>query len=91
MNKDLYITRLEMYGIRIYNNNEVIYEEKSNDIMSNESIKKVRIFYDSVVLNKLNNINNIKYKIYTKCRSENDNFMIWFNISLEDFKRKCNY
>jgi hypothetical protein len=86
-----------MYGIRIYKNNEVIYEEKNNDIMSNESIKKVRLFYETVVLNKLNNINNInnidniKYKIYTKCRSENENFMIWFNISLEDFKRKCNY
>jgi hypothetical protein len=52
--------------------------------------------YKSIILScmfgsVLNKLNNIKYKIYTKCRSENDNFMIWFNISLEDFKRKCNY
>ena len=81
MNSDLYSTRLEMYGIRIVCNNEIIYEEKSDIIMSNESIKKVRLFYED------NNSKNIKFKIYTKCKSVNDSFMIWFNISQDDLNK----
>jgi hypothetical protein len=57
---------------------------KENTIMTNEIIKEAKIFYEKL---DENNKKNIKFKIYTKCESidHRENFMIWHNISLNEF------
>ena len=92
MNYDIYTTRCDIYGIRIYNfdNNKLtlIYERKFNTIMSDETIVETKLFYEDLYEND-NDKKTIKFKIYTRCENNyNDHFMCWLTISLDYFIKK---
>ena len=81
-----------IYGIRIYNFNaddygNTLYEEKYDEIMSNEQMREAYLFY-----NQLNDKNNIHFKIYTECASTMDlnkqNYMNWYPMTLTTFLEK---
>jgi len=79
-----------IFGIRIYNFNDdefqnVIYEKKSNDVISEEEKKEAYLFY-----NKLNNQSEIRFQYYTKCSSTygKGNFLTWYPMSLNVFLEK---
>jgi hypothetical protein len=82
-----------IFGIRIYNFNDqefsnTLYEEKYDEIMSHEQMREAYLFY-----NQLNDKNGIFLKIYTECSStlncyNNENFMMWYPISLNVFLEK---
>ena len=52
--------------------------------MTNETIEEVKAFYDN--LDK-NSKKKLKFKIYRNCKSieDEENCMIWLNISLNEF------
>jgi len=89
MNEDFYITDYNnIYGIKMYNYLNVLFEKKYDIIMTNELIKDVKLFYENL---DEDNKNNIKFQIYIKCKSIcylDDNIMVWWNISIEDFIKK---
>lgn len=87
METEISYTTLKNYGIRIYDEEGVIYESYSKTIMNNEIKKDIEKVYEEL---KVKNKKNVKYKIYTQCESLNNdgNFMIWFNISEESFKKE---
>ncbi len=83
-----------IFGIRMYNFNnddfsntlfDTLFEKKYDEIMSHEQMREAYLFY-----NKINDKNNVFFKIYTKCSSTLDkyntkNFMEWQSISLNTF------
>ena len=88
MNDNIYFTRCNIYGIKLYNftNNKcsILFERKFNTIMSYETIVETKLFYENL---DENDKKNIKFKIYTKYENNHDteNFMVWLNISLNYF------
>ena len=82
-----------IFGIQIYNFNEddvsnILFEEKYDEIMSDDKMKEVYLFYAS-----LNDKNNIYFKIYTECSStldnnHKDNFMMWYPLPFTTFLEK---
>jgi len=81
-----------IFGIQMYNFyndyddfSNILFEKTYNNIMSNEQKKEAYLFYT-----KLNNKNDVKFKIFTECSStydlrNNENFMMWYPISLNQF------
>lgn len=84
MENNIYYTQPNIYGVKLYNNNQILFELKYNSIMCDEMKKESYIFYEK--LNE-NLKNDIKFKIYKKCKAidNDDNFMVWLNISLNYF------
>lgn len=85
-----------IYGICIYIYNDdnednslikILYEVKSDEIMSHEKIREVYLFYEN-----LDNKNNINFRVYTKCVStyDTESFMSWWPISLDTFLEEFN-
>jgi hypothetical protein len=81
-----------VFGIRIYNFNEedyanTLFEEKYEEIMSDQQMKKAYLFYT-----ELKDQNNIHFQIYTECSStyNNENFLMWYPMSLNTFLQKFN-
>ena len=82
-----------IFGISIYTLNEddyninTLFEEKYDEIMSHEQIRESYLFYT-----KLNDKNNLLFKVFTECTSTLDieiqNFMMWHPISLNQFLEK---
>jgi len=82
-----------IFGLRIYNFNEdeysnTLFEEKYDEIMSHEQMREAYLFY-----NKLQDKNEIFFKIYTELSSTLDKynrepFMEWHPISLNMFLEK---
>jgi fibrillarin-like rRNA methylase len=92
MDNHNYYTNCEIYGVKIYrwvDEYIILFEKKYNKIMSDEIMKETKIFYEN--LNEYNK-ENVKFQIYIKCESidNNENFMIWWNISLNEFIKKFN-
>jgi hypothetical protein len=82
----MYCSKLNIYGIRIYNGDSVLFERKYDIIMNNDAMNEIKLFYE-----QLNEKKYVKIKIYTKCNGiddYNDNFMIWWAISHEYFIKK---
>ena len=83
----------KIFGIQIYNFNDddisnTLFEEKYDEVMSNEQIREAFLFY-----NELNDKYNISFKIYTECSSTLDKynkaeFIDWYPISLGVFLEK---
>lgn len=87
MDNNIYYTTRDIYGIKLYNcidEYKILFEQKYNTIISNEMMKETKAFYEN--LNE-DIKKNIKFKIYKNCKSIDDdtNFMIWLNISLNEF------
>ena len=82
-----------IFGIRIYNFNDddfsnTLFEEKYDEIMSNEQMREAYLFYTI-----LNDKKDIHFKIYTESISTYDNnnkekVMMWYPLSLNDFLEK---
>jgi hypothetical protein len=82
-----------IFGIQIYNFNDddfsnILFEEKYDEVMSYNQMREAYLFYTN-----LNDKNNIYFKIYTECSStlisyNKDNFMMWYQISLDTFLEK---
>jgi len=83
MDNNIYFTRGDIYGIKIYiftnDKYTTLFERKCNTIMSYETIVETKLFYENV---DEQSKKIIKFKIYTKCENKYDteNFMIWLNI-----------
>jgi hypothetical protein len=77
-----------IYGVKIYTyiNRDVtvIFKQQLNTLMSNEMIEEVKAFYDNL---DENSKKNLKFQIYRNCKSieDEENCMIWLNISLNQF------
>jgi len=79
-----------IFGLRIYNFNEddysnTLFEQKYDEIMSNEQMREAYLFY-----HQLNDKNKIFFKIYTECSTtfnkyDTQPFMDWQSITLEQF------
>ena len=77
-----------VYGIKIYTphhddiNIITLYETLSEEIISDQQKKEARSFYD-----KLENKQNILFKVYTECSStyREGTFMMWHPLSTADF------
>ena len=82
-----------IFGISIYNFNHddfsnTLFEEKYSEIMTHVQMRKAYSFY-----NELYDKNNIFFKIYVECSStlnthNNENFMMWYPLSLNEFLEK---
>jgi len=79
-----------IFGIKIYNFNDddfqnILFEKKYNEIMSNEEKKEAFLFYKD-----LHNKNNIYFQYYTECSSTYDEgfFFMWMPLSLDLFLEK---
>ena len=81
-----------IFGIQIYNFNDddvsnILFEEKYDEVMSYHQMREAYLFYS-----KLNDKNNLFFKIYTECSStlnyKTDNFMMWYPLSLDTFLEK---
>ena len=79
-----------VFGIRIYNFNDddvanILFEEKYDEIISDEEKKKAYLFYT-----ELNNKNEIHFKYYTECSStyNKGSFFRWYPMSLNLFLEK---
>jgi hypothetical protein len=87
-NDNIYYTTCNIYGIKIYscidNKCIVLFEQKYNTIMTNEMMKETKVFYENL---DENNKKNVKFQIYIKCKfiGREDNFMIWWKISSNEF------
>lgn len=87
-NDNIYYTTRGIYGVKIYTyiNKEckILFKQQLNTLMSNEMIEEVKVFYANL---DENSKPNVKFKIYINCKSiENEeNCMIWFDISLNKF------
>ena len=85
-------TNGSIFGIIIYTVNDdninSLFTKKYDIIMTDEQIKEAYLFYT-----KLNNKNDVLFKIYTECSSTLDiinkeNFFMWYPISLNIFLEK---
>ena len=78
-----------IFGIKIYNFNDdfvnILFEEKYDEIMSHEQIKKAYLFYTM-----LNNKNEIRFQYYTECSSTygEGTYFSWCQMSLDLFLEK---
>jgi len=75
-----------IFGIRINDFNNILFEKIYNKIMSDQEKEKAYLFYT-----KLNNKNEIRFEYYSKCSStygEEDNFLMWCPMSLNLFLEK---
>jgi hypothetical protein len=87
-NDNIYYTTRGIYGVKIYTyiNKEckILFKQQLNTLMSNEIIEEVKVFYANL---DENSKTNVKFKIYINCKSiENEeNCMIWFDITLNKF------
>jgi hypothetical protein len=79
-----------IFGLKIYNFNDddspnILFEEKYDEMMSNEQIREVYLFYT-----KLNNKNELRFQYYTECSSTygEETFFSWFMMSLDLFLEK---
>jgi hypothetical protein len=88
LNNKIYYTTRGIYGVKIYTyiNRDciTIFEQQLNTLMSNEMIEEVKEFYHNL---DENSKKNLKFKIYRNCKSieDEENYMIWLNISLNNF------
>ena len=88
LNNTIYYTMRGIYGVKIYTyiNRDVtvIFKQQLNTLMSNEMIEEVKAFYDNL---DENSKKNLKFQIYRNCKSieDEENCMIWLNISLNQF------
>jgi len=83
-----------IFGIKIYNFKDdgfsnILFEQKYDVIMSDKQKKEAYLFYT-----KLDNKNDVFFKIYTECISTQDrdceDFIMWYPISLDIFLEKFN-
>jgi hypothetical protein len=87
-NNNIYYTTSGIYGVKIYTyiNRDctIIFKQQLNTLMSNEMIEEVKTFYNNL---DENSKKNLKFQIYRNCKSieDEDNCMIWFDISLNKF------
>ena len=75
-----------IFGIKMYNDDEIILFEKTyNEIMSDEEKKKAYLFYT-----ELNNKDEIHFQYYTECSSTygEGSFLMWYPITLNLFLEK---
>lgn len=88
LNNKMYYTTRGIYGVKIYTciNKDctTIFKQQLNTLISNEMIEEVKSFYynlDENIKKKL------KFQIYRNCKSieDEENFMIWLKISLNEF------
>jgi len=88
LNHNIYYTTRGIYGVKIYTYNNIystiIFKQQLNTLMSNEMIEEVKAFYDNL---DENSKKNLKFQIYRNCKSieDEENCMIWLNISLNQF------
>ena len=88
LNNNIYYTTRGIYGVKIYTyiNGDctIIFKKQLNTLMSNEMIEEVKAFYDNLDENIKK---KLKFKIYRNCKSikDEENCMIWLNISLNQF------
>ena len=90
MDDNIYCTRSDIYGIKIYtinkNKSTILFERKFHTKISNEILVETRLFYEDL---DENNKKIVKFKIYTKCENNNkDHFMFWLNISHDYFIKR---
>lgn len=83
-------TNGDIFGIRIYNFNDdgvanILFEEKYDEIMTNEQISEAYLFY-----NMLNNKNEIHFQYYTECSSTygENTYFSWCKMLLDIFLEK---
>ena len=71
-----------IFGISIYNDDGILFEQKYNAIMGDVQKKEAYLFFTS-----LSNKNDIFFKVYTECSSTYDTgiFMMWYQITLNTF------
>jgi hypothetical protein len=88
LNNNIYYTTRGIYGVNIYTyiNRDciTIFKQQLNTLMSNEMIEEVKAFYHNL---DENSKKDLKFQIYRNCKSieDEENCMIWFNISLNKF------
>jgi hypothetical protein len=88
LNHNIYYTTRGIYGVKIYTyinrDYTIIFKQQLNTLMSNEMIETVKAFYDNL---DENSKKNLKFKIYKNCKSieDEENCMIWLNITLNQF------
>ena len=88
LNNNIYYTTRGIYGVKIYTyiNRDctTIFTQQHNTLMSNEMIEEVKAFYHNL---DENSKKNLKIQIYKNCKSieDEENCMIWLNISLNKF------
>jgi hypothetical protein len=91
MDDNIYFTRCDIYGIKIYiftnDKYTILFERKFKTIMSYETIIETKLFYEKL---DENDKKIIKFKIYTKCENKYDTSicMIWLNILPDYFIKK---
>ena len=84
----MYYTIRGIYGVKMYtyinDNCTIIFKKQLNTLMSNEMIEEVKAFYHNLDENIKK---DLKFQIYRNCKSieDEENCMIWFNISLNKF------
>ena len=79
-----------IFGIKIYTFNDddfanILFEEKYDELMSNEQLREVYLFYT-----ELNNKHDIRFQYYTECSSTygERTYFNWFPMSLNLFLEK---
>jgi len=88
LNSDIYYTMRGIYGVKIYtySNKEctVLFKRQLNTLMSNEMMEEVKAFLCTI---DEKSKKNVQVKTYRNCKSvdNNDNCMIWCDISLTNF------
>ena len=88
LTNNIYYTKSGIYGVKIYTYINrvctIIFKQQLNTLMSNEMIEEVKAFYENL---DENSKKNLKFQIYRNCKSieDEENCMIWFNISLNKF------
>jgi hypothetical protein len=88
LNHNIYYTTRGIYGVKIYTyinrDSTIIFKQQLNTLMNNEMIEEVKEFYGNL---DENNKKNVKFQIYRNCKSieDEENCMIWLNISLNQF------
>jgi hypothetical protein len=88
LNHNIYCTTRGIYGVKIYTyinrDRTIIFKQQLNTLMSNEMIEEVKAFYDNL---DENSKKKLKFQIYINCKSieDEENCMIWLNISLNQF------
>jgi hypothetical protein len=82
----------KIFGLRIYHFNDagfinILFEKKYDKIMNREQMRKAYLFYS-----KLDNKNDIFFRVYTECstlninaHNNNETYMEWYPISLNMF------
>lgn len=88
LDDNIYYTTSGIYGVKIYTliNNEckTLFEQKQNTLITTEMMEEAKTFYKNL---DENTKKDVKFQIYRKCNSieDEDNCMIWWIISLNNF------